>query len=48
MSLKNDTNDGNEIEVFPIIKEYKYFGITIDNKMRINSHIGMIDKKLNE
>ena len=48
MILKNDANDGNEIEDFPIIKEYKYLGITIDNKMRINSHIGMIDKKLNE
>ena len=48
MILKNDANDGNEIEDFPIIKEYKYLGITIDNKMRINSHIGMVDIKLNE
>jgi len=48
MILKNDANDGNEIEDFPIIKKYKYLGIIIDNKIRINSHIGMIYKKLNE
>ena len=41
-------DDRNEIEGYPIIKQYKYLGITIDNKMKINSHIGIIDKKLNE
>jgi len=48
MIFSNNANDGNEIEDFPIIKEYKYLGIIINNKMRIKSHIGMIDKKLNE
>ena len=41
-------NDRSEIEGYSIIKQYKYLGITIDNKMKINNHIGIIDKKLNE
>ena len=39
-------NDRSEIEGYSIIKQYKYLGITIDNKMKINSHVGIIDKKL--
>ena len=41
-------DDRSEIEGYPIIKQYKQLGITIDNKMKINSHIGIINKKLNE
>ena len=37
-----------EIEGYPVITEYKYLGITIDNKLKIVKHIGNIDKKLNE
>ena len=37
-----------EIEGYPVITEYKYLGIMIDNKLRITKHIGNIDKKLNE
>ena len=37
-----------EIEGYPVIKEYKYLGILIDNKLKITKHIGNIDKKLNE
>ena len=44
MILKG-TDDRSEIEGYPIIKQYKYLGITIDNKMKINNHIGIIDKK---
>ena len=32
----------------PIIREYKYLGILINNKLGINKHIGNIDKKLRE
>ena len=38
----------NEIEEYPIMKQYKYLGITIDNKMKINYHVGIIYKKLNQ
>ena len=37
-----------EIEGYPVIKEYKYLGINIDNKLKITKHIDNIDKKLNE
>ena len=37
-----------EIEGYPVITEYKYLGILINNKLGINKHIGNIDKKLNE
>ena len=37
-----------EIEGYPVITEYKYLGITIDNKLKIAKHIGNIDKKVNE
>ena len=43
---------GNEneeyINDYPVIKEYKYLGIIIDNKLNIRIHICNIDKKLNE
>ena len=47
MILKS-TGDRNEIEGYPIIKQYKYLDITFDNKMKINSHIDIINKKLSE
>ena len=37
MILKG-TDNRNEIEGYSIIKQYKYLGITIDNKMKINSN----------
>ena len=37
-----------EIEGYPVISEYKYLGIMIDNKLKITKHIGNIDKKLKE
>ncbi len=40
--------DRNEIEGYPVIKRYKYLGITIDDKMKINKHVGNIDKKIGE
>ena len=36
------------INEYPVIKEYKYLGIVIDNKLNIRKHIGDIDIKLNE
>ena len=36
------------IQEYPVIKEYIYLGIIIDNKLKITKHIGNIDKKLNE
>jgi hypothetical protein len=49
MILKhNDNTNENNIEEYPIIKEYKYLGILIDDKMNIQKHIGSIDKKLDE
>ena len=47
MLIKGIEND-EEIEGYPIIKEYKYLGITIDNKLKITKHIGNINIKLNE
>ena len=37
-----------EIEGYPVITEYKYLGITIDNKLKIAKHIDNKDKKLRE
>ena len=37
------------IDGYPIIKEYKYLGIIINDKiMNIQKHIGNIEKKLDE
>ena len=47
MILK-DTDDRNEIEGYPVINQYKYLDITIDNKMENNYHVVIIDKKLSE
>ena len=33
-----------EIKGYPVITEYKYLGIMIDNKLRITKHIGNIVK----
>jgi len=38
----------NEIKGYSIIKQYKYFSITIDNNMKINNYIDIIDKKLSQ
>ena len=48
MIVNNNKIDENNIEGYPIIKEYKYLGILINDKMNIQNHIGNIDKKLNE
>ena len=49
MILKhNDNINENNIEDYPIINEYKYLGIQINDKMNIEKHIGNIDKKLDE
>ena len=38
MLLKhNDNTNGNNIEEYPIITEYKYLGILINDKMNIKS-----------
>ena len=37
-----------EIEGYPVISKYRYLDIMIDNKLRINKHIGNIDKILKE
>ena len=47
MLIKGNEND-KYINDHPVIKEYKYLGIVIDNKLNIRKHIGNIDKKLNE
>ena len=47
MLIKVIEND-EYIRDYPVIKEYKYLGIVIDNKLNIRKHIGNIDKKLNE
>ena len=47
MLIKGNENDVY-INDYPVIKEYKYLGIVIDNKLNIIKHIGDIDKKLNE
>ena len=48
MIVNNYKIDENNIEGYPIIKEYKYLGILINDKMNIQNHIGSIDKKLDE
>ena len=45
MILINDIKEKDNIEGYPIIKEYKYLGIVIDNKLNIKKHIDNIDKK---
>ena len=48
MVLTNGVKEKDNIEGYPIIKEYKYLGILINDKMNIQNHIGSIDKKLDE
>ena len=48
MVLTNGIKEKDNIEGYPIIKEYKYLGILINDKMNIQNHIGSIDKKLDE
>ena len=48
MILNNQKIEENNIEEYPIIKEYKYLDILINDKMNIQNHIGSIDKKLDE
>ena len=43
MIFTNEENDN--IDDYPIIKEYKYLGILINDKMNIYNHICNIDKK---
>ena len=45
MILKNnDKPNENNIEEYQIIKEYKYLGILINDKMNIQKYIGNIEK----
>ena len=44
--LIKEIEEDVEIEGYPVITEYKYLGIMIDNKHKITKHIGNIDKKL--
>ena len=46
--LKNGIKEKDNIDGYPIIREYKYLGILINFKMNIQNHIGMINKKLDE
>ena len=48
MIVNNYNIDENNIEGYPIIKEYKYLGILIKDKMNIQNHKSNIDKKLDE
>ena len=48
MILNNYKIEEDNIEGYPIIKEYKYLGIIINDKMNIQNHIDSIDKKLKE
>ena len=48
MILKNDIKEKDNIDGYPIIREYKYLGILINFKMNIQNHIGIINKKLDE
>ena len=44
MIIPNDIKEeNNNIEGYPIIKEYKYLGILINDKINIQNHIGNID-----
>ena len=47
MLIKGIEND-EYIRDYPVIKEYKYLEILINNKLGINKHMGNINKKLNE
>ena len=47
MILKGN-EDRIKIEGYPVIKEYKYLRITINEKMKINKHVCNIDKKIGE
>ena len=47
MILKGN-KDRIEIEGYPVIKEYQYLGITINDKMEKNKHVCNIDKKIGE
>ena len=48
MILKNIIEENDNIDGYPIINEYKYLCIIIDDKMNIQKHIVNIDKKLDE
>ena len=43
--LIKGTDEDLEIEGYPVITEYKYLGIMIDNKHKITKHIGNIEKE---
>jgi len=48
MILSKAVKENDNIEDYPIINEYKYLDILINDKMNIQNHIGNIDKKLDE
>ena len=45
--VKGEEQNDN-VEGYPILKEYKYLGILIDKKLNIQNHILLINKKSNE
>ena len=38
--LIKEIEEESEIEGYPVIKEYKYLGINIDNKLKITKQYG--------
>ena len=46
--LKNNNEENDNIDGYPLTNEYKYLGIIINDKMNIQKHIGYINKKLDE
>ena len=45
--IKGEEQNDN-VEVYPILNEYKYLGILMNKKLNIQNHIGFINKKLFE
>ena len=43
---KNQTQ--NEIEKYPIVKNYKYLGITLDEKLNFKDHFEITKKKVTQ
>ena len=45
--VRGNINSSN-IEGYPVVDQYKYLGMLIDGNLKINKHIGNIDKKISE
>ena len=50
MIIKGRSKKGDEEEIdgFPVVKEYKYLGILLDERFNIRNHTAKIPKKLEE